>query len=415
MTLQPLILRIINYVGVTQFQPQPAGSELEDCTNGLLDDALAAVNGALQEIHALQPLINMEADTGYALRAPLHVTLTATTGSKTISAFSAYDATWMPGCTLRMAGDDQDNRILSATTLARPYMGATGSGLGGTVYGDCLTLQSNESRAISPLTLPNQLPLQVCDDLAEFLRIAGYPLIVGPGGTPMGGWWWTWKRSIGRPLVALAEGAYDPTLGTIPRRLRFAPMPDAAYALGYRVALNPPVFTRAQIVSPLTTLTVTGAGTSAANQVYTYVCDVAGYRYFAGNSTAAWSNFYHPTLGTYILAATLSAGATPAAYWQSALVSSPLGSYANEGTATGTVVVTTSDSGGGEADPGTLLPIVDAAVEDILLPIALQRFTASSLFKNEAAKKEIARQYAAAVDKLKNSRGASASEDAEFV
>lgn len=414
-TVQDVILRILYFKGITQFTPQPAGSELEDCNNSDLDDALFALNGAMQEIHAAQPLVNMEESTGGYLHGPTAVTLTATAGSQVISALTTY-AAWMLGCTIRVQGDDQDNEIVSATRLARPFVGNSGAGLSAVVYGDCLTLPSNYSRAIAPVCLPNQLPLPICDSMDEFLRLAGWPAVVGLDGratsTPF---FYFIRKSIARPLVVLAQGAYDATLSSIPRRLRFAPMPDQAYPVGFRAALTAPRYTRADVVSPLVTLTASGAGDASANQSYTYLMDVNGYRMFKGVSSAAYAIFFHPGLGEYILCATLTAASTPAAYWSSDLVTSPLGTFTPNGTAVNTVTVTTSDTGGGEADPGTLLPIVDEAVESVLLPIALQRFTGTAGFKNEAAKPEIARQYKTAKDKLSNSRAIGASQPARYV
>lgn len=408
-TVQQCAMPLLRYIGVTQLTPQPVGSQLENCQPGDLDNSALAITQAIGEIHEVSPIENREVSTGTILYGPASVTLSATANSTTISSFTTY-AAWMGnGNTIRIGGDDADNELVSATQLARPYNGATGTGKTATVYGDSFTLPSTYSRAISPLYLPNMLPMPVADSLEEFLQMAGWPMVVSPDGrgdlTPFFAFI---RKSIGRPRVALATGAYDGTLGYVPRRLRFAPLPDQNYTLAYRAAANPPKFTRDDIVSPLNTLTVTGAGDANANQTYSYACDVNGYRAFIGLTHASYAIYFFPTSGAYILAPAVSLSTNPAAYYQSQAVTSPLGLYTNEGTATGSVAIATTDSGGGAGDPGTIIPIVDSAIELILIPMALQRFADTPSFRNAEARPGIEKQYRAALDKLRNSRVISA-------
>ena len=55
-TVQQVALRMLRYIGVTQFTPQAAGSELESLGPGDLEDVANAITGALQEIRGDQPL-----------------------------------------------------------------------------------------------------------------------------------------------------------------------------------------------------------------------------------------------------------------------------------------------------------------------------------------------------------------------
>jgi hypothetical protein len=400
---------------VTQLGAEPAGSELEEASNWDLDVVAHCITAAMQEIHETQPLVNQEKATGGYLHAPTAVTVGVTQGSAVIGSFPAW-ASWMAGCTVRVGGDDQDNELVSATLLARPYMGATGS-QSGTVFGDCLTLPAGVQRAIAPICLPNQLPLLICNNLDEFLRMANWPALVNLDGTStVSPFYWFVRKSIGRPSVAMAQGAYDSTLAYIPRRLRFAPLPDQAYPVSYRAVMGAPRYTRTDIVSGVETIQVTGAGDASANQIYSYLCELAGYRMYYGFSNPAYSIFFHPGLGKYILASTLTPYLpAPSARWESDDVTTPLGSFSPVGGASGTLESSTTDIGGGLADPGTIVPLVDDAVELILIPMALQRFSGTPSFKNEAAKPEIARQYKTARDKLLNSRALGASADAVYV
>jgi hypothetical protein len=400
---------LLRHVGVTQLTPQPAGSQLESCQPSDLDNAALALTQAIAEVHEVSPIENREASTGALLYGPVSATVDVTQGSTTIANLSNYAAR-MNGGTIRIAGDDQDNELASQTQLARPYNGATATGVAATIYGDTITLPATYSRAIGPLWLPNNYPMPIADSLEEFIQMSGYPMVVSPDGrgdlSPLFSFI---RKSIGRPRVAMALGAYDGTIDYVRRRLRVAPLPDQNYTLAFRAAVNPPRFTRNDIVSPLTTLTVTGAGDSNANQSYSYLCDVNGYRLFTGVTHTAYAIFYAPWSSAYVIASSLTAVlAAPAAYWQSNAVTSPLGAFTNEGTATGTVTVTTSDSGSGAGDPGTLIPIVDAAVELILIPMALWRFASTPSFRNSEAKSSIEKQYRVALDKLKNSRALTA-------
>jgi hypothetical protein len=407
-TVQQAALPLLRYVGINQLTPEPTGSQLETCQPTDLDNAALAITQAIGEIHEVSPIENREVSTGAILYGPTAVTLNVTQGSTTISGLSSYAAR-MNGATIRIGGDDQDNELASQTQLARPYNGSTGS-VSATIYGDSVTLPSTYSRAIGPLWLPNNYPMPIADSLEEFIRMSGYPMVVSPDGrgdlSPLFSFI---RKSVGRPRVAMAVGAYDGTLEYVMRRLRVAPLPDQNYTLAFRAAVNPPKFTRNDIVSPLATLTVSGSGDSNANQSYTYLCDINGYRAFSGVTHTAYMIFYAPWSSAYVIASSATALlSAPASYHQSNAVTSPLGAYTNEGTATGTATVATSDTGGGAGDPGTLIPIVDAAVELILIPMALWRFTSTPSFRNESAKAGIEKQYRVAIDKLKNSRALTA-------
>ena len=63
--------------------------------------------------------------------------------------------------------------------------------------------------------------------------------------------------------------------------------------------------------------------------------------------------------------------------------------------------ITAEDLGDDTLDPGVTLPVPGRMVESVLLPYCLQRFTGHPLYKNEAAKGEIARQFQAAQSKVK--------------
>jgi hypothetical protein len=406
-TVQQIALRMLRYIGVTQFTPQAPGSELESLNPGDLEDVANAITGALQEIAALGPAEAREAP-GYAvLHAPANITFTAANGSNVISGVSGWQS-WMQGCTVRVSGDDQDNEILSQTRLARAYLGGTGS-VGATVYGDTITLDDTVAKVIAPLWLPNQLPLHPAQNRREFMRLGGYPLITDTNGLAAGlPFYLYYRKPVSRPWTWFIDAAYDASLGYTQRRIRFSPMPAQAYSVAYTAAMNPPRVTKADIVSPLTTLQASGAagGDTNANQTYTYAANFAGFRMFAGDTHPAYAIYYNPADNCYVVNNGLVATSLAAAnHWASAVVNSPLGTFNTVNSASGTVTITTTDAGNGAADPGTVLPIPNAWVESILLPVALMRFSGCAAFKNTSALPEITRQYKAAVASLRDSRG----------
>jgi hypothetical protein len=406
-TIQKMALRMLRYIGVTSFLPQPAGSQLESLGPGDLDDVANAISGALQDVASIGPAESNEAPAYGVLNAPTAITLNVNAQSPTISSITGWVA-WMQGCTIRIGGDSQDNEILSQTTLARAYMGPTTTAAGATVYGDCITLDDTVGKIRAPLWLPNQLPLYPATDRQTFMQLGMYPAVTfAPGISAGWPYYLYYRKSIGIPRVWFIDGAYDMSLGYTQRRIRFSPMPDTAYPVSYSAGINPPRVTSADIVSPLTTLVVSGATSDTnINQTYVYVCDFAGFRLFAGQTHTAYAIFFNPVDASYQIYSSISTLSLAGANcWVAAQPQSPLGTFTPTNAATGTVTVTTTDTGGGQGDPGTVVPIPNAWVEAILLPIAIKRFSGTPVFKNDKALPEIDRAYKSALQSLKDSRG----------
>jgi hypothetical protein len=239
--------RLLRYLGVVSLDAStPAGQNFPIEPNDL-DDVIGVMNGGLQEMFDLGPSFMREQNNGGLLNAPTQVTLTATLGSQAISALTTYSA-WQLGCTIRIAGDDQDNELSSSTQLVRPYMGTSGSAIQATVYADSVQLDATVDRVMNPLTIPNRMPLLAATDRIAFMRFAGYPLVSNTDGTAYGGpFGWFVKKSVGTPIVWFVESFYNSALTYLAKRIRFAPMPDTTYAFSYRAALNPPLLATTDI------------------------------------------------------------------------------------------------------------------------------------------------------------------------
>lgn len=339
-TVQQVALALLRDQGITSLVP--AASQANPVRACDLEAVALAMTMAAQEI-AQESGSEAVTQPGSAfIHAPADVTLAATQGATEIADFTVW-AEWMAGCTIRIAGDGQDNELLSATRLARPYASASGSGKAATVWCDCLTLGSDVEKIVGPLLLGQNRVVTEAASRLEFLLRAGYlaphlaqgsvaGTVSGLGGSPF--WSLGPKPAGSEPTTYFIDACYDPLLDHVPRRVRLSPMPTAAQSVGWTNRMTPPHFTSADIVSALTTLTVTDASVGAANQTYTYACDVQGYRYFKGVTTAAYSIYFHPALDSYILCATLNVATTPGSYWLAETATSPVGTFTANAAAT---------------------------------------------------------------------------------
>ena len=306
-TVQYIALRMLKYIGIRQLAPEATNSQLESVQPGDLDDVITAINGAMQEVFSAAPDEMREQRLGDVVRGPFQTTLNATQYSRTISAVAGYQS-YHQGCTIRLAGDQQDNELVNATTLARAFMGPSGTGISATIFGDCITLDPSVDSMNDPVELPNQAPLYKANDRLDFLRWQGVPLVADAGGFSNSiPFFFFYQKTIARPRCWFGESWFDPTTGPV-KRIRLGPLPDTFYPVAYRVALNPPTY-----------------------------------------------------------------------------------------------VSTDIDNGDHTTDPNKIIPVTNKWVESLLLPAALQRFTAHPAFKNESAKKEIERQYAMALKILSDS------------
>lgn len=199
------------------------------------------------------------------------------------------------------------------------------------------------------------------------------------------------------PTMYFMDTYYDPTLAYVVKRIRLTPMPDAAQSIAWTQKMLPPRVSVADAVSGFTTLTASGATSDTnANQTYTYVCDVNGYRAFAGVTHNLYTVYFHPGLSNFILNSTANLTNTPTDYWKNTTSAGvPLGTFAHQGTATGDMTVTSSDQ------PGKVLTMPNAWIENLLMPIFRMQMTRLPTFKNKEIRPEIERQYQMALRRLR--------------
>ena len=236
--------RALRYIGVNTLDGTAAPEILQA---GDLDEVAACINGAMQEIWDAAPAESKTQPSGIQFRAPTQVTVSVTPYSTAITVTGW--AAWMIGCTVRITGDDQDNEIVNQTTLAMPFSGPNAGSVSATVYNDCIQLPTNVSGILGPVLLQNFRSLHPCDTQEEFIRFAGAPAVTDSGGHSASWLFFSFRKIIGIPLAWFVQGAIDFSSAYTNRRLRIAPMPDSNYKLSYRVTMNPPIYSSADLTS----------------------------------------------------------------------------------------------------------------------------------------------------------------------
>jgi len=240
LTVHQLALRLAKHVGVTTFDPgAPSNTtplHLPGLREGDIDEIVACINGALQEMWDRAPVAVCFARLGIELRAPATVTLEVTRESNGISAFADY-APWMDGCTIRIDGDAFDNELVDGQTLLRPYMGPAldgGTPVGATVYADCASPGPEVIGIVDPIGTCGSVHLP-----ALLTRVTSR--------AEFESWWGTAQKRTGLPEVCFVETRFFPARSRLGIRLRVHPMPVEAMLLTYGARLNAPAIVAADI------------------------------------------------------------------------------------------------------------------------------------------------------------------------
>ncbi len=238
--------RLLRDLGVMSLQPTVPGGQIVPIERGDVEDVAMVMSAGLQELWKHAPSDIKQKTGSLYLHAPVSVTLTATEGSTTVSAFTTW-ASWMEGCTIRIDGDDQDNEIESATSLGRHYIGTSGSAKSATVYADCAVLDETVQQVMEPLFVAGPSgywPLTMTNSHEQFARLANFPMVADGLGRAVSFssafYLFTRKATANRPVVWIQDGQYDSAIAYVKRRVRFAPMPDQKNVVGCLFLMNPP-------------------------------------------------------------------------------------------------------------------------------------------------------------------------------
>lgn len=239
-TCQQVFRQVARDWGILYVDPTTPANQTNPMRALDLDAGALVLTATFQKIADTEAIDSKTQPGGAVLRVPTAVTLTVTDGSTTISALTTY-ATWQLGCTIRIAGDDQDNELLTSTLLARPFVG-TGGSVTATVYCDAVTLPVNVGKVVGPMLL-GQAHQWVTEaaNRSDFLIRGGWPLdpILVPGWSNYPFWNICAKPTAAGPTSFFLDGYYDYTQSTIVRRIRLSPMPTVRQSIGWTSAINP--------------------------------------------------------------------------------------------------------------------------------------------------------------------------------
>jgi len=161
------------------------------------------------------------------VRAPTTITLGAVTAQSTNVTFSGFQD-YMLGCTIVIAGDWRENRLVkSSGTLAleNPYLGSSGTNVTASIWFDCVTPDATTAKIFEPMSLDKKWPIELVGrEVIDQVRLGrDTRMVMRP-----------WRAAIEQNLNALA---------TPGRRILFDCLPDAEYLLHFRAEVRAPVVT----------------------------------------------------------------------------------------------------------------------------------------------------------------------------
>lgn len=246
LTVHQLGRALFRRIGVLSFDPAANATNQNRrglCT-GDIDEALIAINGAMEECFALGPVELSEQQQSGVLRPAMSVTLDAVQFSTTIANLTTL-ASWQQGCSLRIPGDTRDNELISQTQLLRPFMGTTANTITSTVYGDAIPLASTVLKVMGPVEIPQQVQLMPVEGREMWDRaiVAGF--------SPQSNYinFSVQQKPIGQPTHWFVETRNIATNAFTQRILRVTPMPDKAYSMTWRATVKPPVYAQSDFYS----------------------------------------------------------------------------------------------------------------------------------------------------------------------
>jgi hypothetical protein len=230
MTAAALRDDLLSLVGIEDVADAPAALGTR-----ILND----VNAALREIMSNAPNDWLkDSPRSELVRAPTTVTLTVTRDSKSIT-FADY-ASWMAGCTIVIAGDDQHNQLMNdvgaSVSLRVPYNGPSASGVSATIYHNAINLGTDVDQVLAPVVLdglweltPVASPRALASAQFAEYHNSGHGLI--PKLYPLV----DRKMPSNQPLSYFTD-SNSPYLGSMGLRLMLSALPGERMTLSYRAS-----------------------------------------------------------------------------------------------------------------------------------------------------------------------------------
>lgn len=243
-------LDLLSYIGIKSYQPVTGATALnrQSITDDDKSKVLTAINGGLEEVYKNLPADFKKQDKSAQLLPPAQVTVSATQFDT--AAVITGAATWMLGCTIQIAGDVGQNRIValsgSNATLLYGFKGTTGAGISATVYADAILLPSNTLSVGEPVQThnPNRLLKKAQSkqafDRYQFLERDIYaPFTIA-------------NKAAGFPIYYFVDSQYDAAQERVMIYLRLNPMPSHALDIDYQWELNKEMIAMTDLFTPNT-------------------------------------------------------------------------------------------------------------------------------------------------------------------
>jgi len=213
-----------------------------DTKDQYLNRIQSDINTALQKLYAVMPDHVLQRNDFKVIYPPTTLTLTGLGAYNKSFVSSTPFSGWMNGCTIRIDGDPNDNRIIDATTLEAPYMGTSGTRTA-TVFCDCILPTSNIASVDAPVRLgsqpyPDLVPVVARANLMDSWFIP----VWNTGGLTA-----CITRPIRRPQLYFVEAMTSNNV--IKPRILLDTLPEAAYRLDFNTHLAAPRFEVSDLTS----------------------------------------------------------------------------------------------------------------------------------------------------------------------
>tara|TARA_Y100000817_G_scaffold238093_1_gene190100 strand:+ start:1991 stop:3241 length:1251 start_codon:yes stop_codon:yes gene_type:complete len=367
--------------------------------NSRIESAVDALNGALQEIHAMAHSWLYRQEKGIYVEPPVTTTGTFTKGSKVFTPAASDWANWMEGCTIAVAGTN-DNQILGYDpitlkgVLRDPHSGDSGS-LVTTVYHDSIPLGEDIGEVLYPVWWGGNFHLREVGGLGEavnkstdyqFYEDYGYDNRVRSGGFPRD----LLKQSInpGTPAYYWVDTFWS-DLNLEEKRMRLAPLPKDG---GERVLFN------AKLACPQYGLDdVLHTSDGPLPMVVQSNTDHARMRLSTTDTSIKFfpcSDIKNNARQSYSFSVSVVDDVT---------IQLDI-SGLSQALTTGDAPLMWYDQTASACTEGTLLRFPNTLVDAVLKKVAAQHFRQSPFFKNREAITEIERGYSAALQVIARSK-----------
>lgn len=200
----------------TRLERDLGGNGLVELEPDVLLEITDAINGGLQQMHALASYESKIITGSLAVAAPMPIALGVTNGSTTITG-QTFTGSQLFG-TIKITGDPIDNQITGPTQILHPYSGATGT-VAATIYFDGVAVNEPYDELVGDPRI-----LETGRSLVHFREKWDR---LGP------------FKQVGCPISYHVEANARNRNSLAPSVIRFNTLPDKAYRMEAQFTISP--------------------------------------------------------------------------------------------------------------------------------------------------------------------------------